>query len=151
MTAQLPGNIVLTVKKTEESIIPAKSNIRYVNAYNAFIEWRKKRGCISFSEDELLEYFLELAENLKPTSLCSQHSMLKTTLLHRQHVDISSYSRLTMFLKKQAEGYEPERTRLFTSEEIQRFLQDAPDEVYLAIKVGKLKKRHEHRKRIHLF
>lgn len=64
--------------------------------------------------------------------------MLKSTLLHYNNVDISPYSRLTAFLKEKSVGFESKKFKVFSAEEINRFLAEAQDEHYLAMKVGEL-------------
>lgn len=64
--------------------------------------------------------------------------MLKKTLNIKEKVDISSYSSLSAYLKVASQDYEPKQARIFTEEEMQRFLDSAPDDLWLDVKVSSL-------------
>jgi hypothetical protein len=61
--------------------------------------------------------------------------MLKTMLLTHDNVDISSYAIVQSFMKQNSKGHIPKQAKIFTIEEIKRFLLNAPDDNYLAYKV----------------
>lgn len=71
----------------------------------------------------------------KPSTVWSMYSMLKKTLICKQNVDMKQYCRLRAFLKTNSDGYKPKQTLVFSSEEIRKFIVDAPDVSYLAMKV----------------
>jgi len=60
--------------------------------------------------------------------------MIKTTIKSEANVDISKYSKLTGFLKRQNDHYK-RRSKTLDFDIIRDFLQNAPDEAYLAQKV----------------
>lgn len=62
--------------------------------------------------------------------------MLKTTIRLNRDVDISKYPRLTAFLKSKSRGYKPKKAMIFHEEELARFLNEAPDSQFLAVKVS---------------
>lgn len=85
----------------------------------------------------LLAYFLERSQTLNsPSSLWCEYSMLRTTISINDNEDISKYLKLHAFLKRKNDGYQQKKSNIFTREEINRFLTDAPDENYLLIKVS---------------
>ncbi|OXU18723.1 hypothetical protein TSAR_009830 [Trichomalopsis sarcophagae] len=43
--------------------------------------------------------------------------------------------KLQLFLKRKSAGYKPKKSAVFTKGNIAKFLNDAPDEIYLATKV----------------
>ena len=51
------------------------------------------------------------------------------------NVNISSYCRLTAFLKKKHVGYEAKKSKVLRREEILKSLKEAPDEKFLMMKV----------------
>ena len=59
--------------------------------------------------------------------------MLKKILLTHENVDISSFEVVKSFMK--TNGYSPKQSRIFTREEINTFLKDAPED-YSAVKVA---------------
>lgn len=56
-------------------------------------------------------------------------------LLVHENINIAKFNKLTAFLKKSNVGYEPNQSKTFTREEINRFLKEAPDKEHLLSKV----------------
>lgn len=122
----------------EDSLIenlPDRSKYRYKNAYVAFVKWQETNNFTSFDEPILLEYFSEKSKVYKPPTLWSMYSMLRSTILCQHDIDISKGAELISFLKKQNDGYISKKSKVFTADEIQQFMCDAPDDHYLLIKV----------------
>ncbi|KAH0813878.1 hypothetical protein GEV33_008913 [Tenebrio molitor] len=116
-------SIVESVQNTSVNVLASKKSLQ--------------RGIkSSFSENILMTYFGELSKKKKPTSLWTQYSMLRSTLSVHHDVDISKYLRLKALLKRKSLGYKPKRSKTLTSLEINRFLNEAPDEKYLFTKVA---------------
>ncbi|KAJ8915445.1 hypothetical protein NQ315_003206 [Exocentrus adspersus] len=61
--------------------------------------------------------------------------MLKCTLNAKENVNIRKFSKLIPYLKSKSVGYRPKKSRILTKEEIERFLQEAPDSRFLLEKV----------------
>lgn len=125
---------------SSEIPLPNSTLLKYKNAYTTFIKWQESKGITSFDEDSLedilLDYFTEVSKTYKSSTLWSMYSKLKSTISHYNHIDISANnSRLIAFLKEKAVGYQCEKFKVFTAEEINKFLVEAPDEHYLAMKV----------------
>lgn len=119
-----------------EHQLPEKTDYRYEKTYATFVKWQKETNeTTSFDENTLLAYLNELSKTLKCSSLWCMYSMLKRTIYRHHNVDISLYSRLSAFLKEKSMGYESKKCKVFSADEIQRFLTEAPDEDYLAMKV----------------
>lgn len=133
-----PPEIVETAKLSTENLLPKKSKGKYKVVYQAFIDWRRRKNVKSFSEAVLLAYFSELSEKYKSSSLWSYYSMLRSTLEINNNVKIENYSKLRAFLKRKAEGFRAKKAKTFTSEEINKFITEAPDDIYLVTKVTKL-------------
>ena len=94
------------------------------------LEWCKEKAVQIYSEDVLMVYFTKLVKKVKLSSLCSQYSMLRSTLEIENGVNISKYSKLRTFLKRQNEGYTPKKAPVFTKEQVDRFLYRAPDNCF---------------------
>ena len=80
----------------------------------------------------------ELARTYALSSLWFTYSMLKFTINAYNHIDISKYNRFQAFLKKQQAGYQAKKSKVFTKQDISKFLSLAPDAVHLSEKVKKL-------------
>ncbi|KAG8041454.1 hypothetical protein G9C98_002747 [Cotesia typhae] len=102
-------------KETEESaeatetdpgqhIIPEYSREKYFRAYEVFKEWQMKHGHDEVTEAVMMEFFEELNETKKPSTLWSQYSMLKSTFNLKEDLDISQFKKLRAYLKKQGTG-----------------------------------------------
>lgn len=130
-----PPHIVEAANLATLDLLPVKSKARYEKEYELFMKWRQVKSINSFSESVLLAYLSELAKVHKSSTLWSRYSMLKATLNISNNVDISKYSKLKPFLKRQTVGYKPKKSQIFTKEQIFNFLSTAPDEVYLLMKV----------------
>ncbi|XP_071057093.1 uncharacterized protein [Onthophagus taurus] len=124
-------------KVIENSLLPSKSTKIYNGAYNKFLTWCNKKNIKDYSENTLLVYFYELVteSKWKCSTLWSQYSMLRTVLNINYNVDISKYMKLRAFLKKQNEGYRAKKSKVFTKEQFDKFLDEAPNDKYLGLKV----------------
>ncbi|KAJ6646736.1 hypothetical protein Bhyg_01950 [Pseudolycoriella hygida] len=92
------------------------SKSRYKKTYQDFQKWIKLKGETTITEDILLTYFSEIGEKNKPTTLWAYHSMLKATL------------------KSKNIGYQPVKPKMFTLEEVAKFINEAKDEYWLDVK-----------------
>lgn len=121
----------------ETETLPKKSSDRYLLVYNAFKKWREehKNSLSKSHESNLIIYFTQLKEKLKPPTLWSIWSMLRTTLNTHENIDIKNFLNLRALVKNNAKGYKPKKAPVFKWEQIMRFLTEAPDNMYLAAKV----------------
>jgi hypothetical protein len=69
----------------------------------------------------------------KPSTLWSHHFMLKATLKLKRDINISKYNKVNSFMKRTSTGYKSKKSRVFTKEDVSRFLTEAPDEDFLHI------------------
>jgi hypothetical protein len=74
-----------------------------------------------------------MQRNINPphSGLWSQYSFLKSTLSIHNNINIETYPKLRAFLKRKSEGYQATKSKTFTPKEIDEFLSNAPDEMYL--------------------
>ncbi|KAK5646496.1 hypothetical protein RI129_004960 [Pyrocoelia pectoralis] len=85
--------------------------------YNKWCTKMKVENC--YTEKTMLAYFCYLSKIRKPSSLWSYYSMLKATLKMNHNSD----------------GYKTKKSKVFTKD-VETFLYEAPDEIYLMIKVA---------------
>ena len=132
----LSPELQLLVNNAKNDLLPEKSKNRYKIAYKNFVDWKKEKEISISSEDCLLLYFDQvIVKKYAPNSSWSYYSMLKSLIKIKENIDISKFNSLSAKLKKYAKNYEPKKADTFTSEEIQYFLEEAPDVGYLAHKV----------------
>jgi hypothetical protein len=86
-------------------------------------------------EKVMLAYFMQRSKLLKPSTMWSEYSKLRTTIYLNKKVDISKFNNLIAFLKRQSEGYRGKKSKVFTMDEVHAFLKEANDETYLMLKV----------------
>ncbi|KAJ8910923.1 hypothetical protein NQ315_014257 [Exocentrus adspersus] len=53
----------------------------------------------------------------------------------KRNIDVSKFYKLSAFLKRKSEGYKPEKAKVLTLDQIDKFLLEAPDKDFLMIKV----------------
>lgn len=131
-----PPEIVELAAVTTATLIPEKSKSIYKKTYASFNEWRLRNNANSFSENVLLAYFAELSAKYKPSSLWSFYSIIKSMLRINHDVDLEKYGKLRAFLKRKSEGFEAKKSSTLTPEQIRKFIEKAPDELFLLHKVN---------------
>lgn len=118
--------------------LSARTRKKYEMVYNAFIDWRSQRlrGVSSFSENVILDYFRDQLEKYKsPLSLWSEYFILKKAISVNHNINIEKYSKLRAFLRQNTRGYEAKSAKTLSSYEINKFVEEAPDDIYLVVKV----------------
>ncbi|XP_048001898.1 uncharacterized protein LOC125238590 [Leguminivora glycinivorella] len=113
-----------------------KACVQYKKCYDRFMEWRKKENISTVSEKALLSYFKDIATKYAPTTLMVEYTALKMTLKLYEKTDITTFAQPQQFLKQMSEGYVTKKTKTFSPLEIERFIREAPDVVYLCVKVA---------------
>ncbi|KAJ8912123.1 hypothetical protein NQ315_013212, partial [Exocentrus adspersus] len=87
------------------------------------------------SQTVLLAYFSQISEEKKPSTLWATSSILRTMIELKLKKDISKYAKLLMFLKRQNVGFKSKKSSVFSRQNIDDFLAEAPEE-FLPIKVA---------------
>lgn len=131
-----PPEILKKADEVINNLVPQVSRPKYEAAYNKFMEWRRNKKVKSFSEPILLTYFSELAETKLPSTLWATYSMLRSMIDMKKKINIHNYSGLIAFLKQQNKGFKPKKAETLDAEQINQFLNQAPDNQFLAIKVS---------------
>ena len=133
----VPDEIQKTAATTTALILPQKSKLRYENIYNLFTKWMVMKKCKTITEDVILAYLAEKSEIVKSSTLWSIYSMLKSTILAKNNVNIATFPKVIAFLKRKNVGYKAKKSEVFSGEQINKFIKEADNETYLMLKVGK--------------
>ncbi|KAG4075569.1 hypothetical protein HA402_003394 [Bradysia odoriphaga] len=130
-----PPELIAAAAAAMLQTLPEKSKKRYDREYHDFAQWKKDNKANSNSERVLLARFTKLGEKYAPTTLWAKFSMLKATLKLYDDVDIGNYMKLCAWLKKKSAHYVANKAAVFEPQEIRRFFNEAPDELWLDVKV----------------
>lgn len=144
-SAESFDNLQNIIEKADDILLdslPAKSKAKYVAVYEKFVEWRNDQNVTknNMREEVMLVYLHKLSQEdkLKPPTVWSKYSMLKSTLLKYENINMKPWEKVTSFMKRQARGYCPKKAQIFTAEDITKFCAQAPDELNLLDKVSHL-------------
>lgn len=132
-----PPDIRLAAKETYNTLLPQKSKSKYELCYKKFMDWILVNGIKHISENVVTAYMKKMSGEIKPSTLWTTYSMLKTMINVKNNIDISTYPKLRCFLKLQSTGYKSKKSKILRPEEIKKFLLEAPDHDYLFTKVSK--------------
>lgn len=132
----VPEDILTEAEEAAMQILPEKSRDAYDKEFKMFESWMNSRKIKGIDENVLLAYFLHLQKKLAPSSLWTKYSMLRSTIHLYKKIDISKYGKLTSFLKSKSQGYKPKKSKTLERPEIEKFLNEAPDDEYLLMKVA---------------
>lgn len=116
--------------------LPQKSKQNYTKEYNKFKEWRKTQKTSSFDESVFIVYFHELSTKLSSATLWAKYSKLRSTVSKFDGIDISKYKKLLGILKTLHANYVPKKSNVFSTDNITKFFNEAPDNQYLDVKVS---------------
>lgn len=138
----MDNNIDEIAENVIKGLLPQKSKKKYEKTYENFITWMAKNKALKISENVLLAYFnhLNTEKGYAPPTLWSTYSILRSTLKVNKGVNIATFLLLQAFLKRQNEGYEATRAKVFTPDQINTYIKDAPDETCL---LNKVKRNHQ--------
>lgn len=131
-----PPKILEKAQAATHNLLPLKSKERYEITYQKFMDWRHKHNVKSFSENVLLAYFEEISKTMKPSSLWAIYSMLRTTLNINNNINIANYPKLIALLKRKSDGFRSKKSKILSTEQINKFLKDASDDKHLLSKVN---------------
>lgn len=131
-----PPDIVDMARSAISNILPEKSKVKYEAQYKRFMVWCEINKVTNYTENVLLAYFSSEKEKFKSSTLWSHYSMLRTTLLSSNNVDIKTYPKLISFLKRLNVGYRAKKSKILTRDQINKFILESPDDDYLLMKVN---------------
>lgn len=130
-----PPELRKTAQEAINNLLPKKSREVYEKDFQRFELWCTTHDVQVITENIMLAYFETLSKDKKSSTLWSAYSKLKACLNVHRNIDISKYSRLHAYLKTFSQGYTPKKSKVLDSDDIHRFIAEADDNTYLAIKV----------------
>lgn len=132
----IPQEIEEAATRATLDLLPTKSKKQYELAYKRFVEWCDRNNVAGkYSENVMLAYFEQNSKIWKSSTLWAHFSMIKAMLNVNNNQDISKFYKLIAFLKRKGEGYRPKKSKIFTRQNIDKFIAEAPDDKYLMFKV----------------
>lgn len=133
---EIPPEIVQLAEKYSGKLLPKKSKAKYDNCFTNFEKWCESKNVRNIDESVMIAFFGQLCEKFAASTVWSQYSMIKASLIAKRDIDISKYKRLTAMLKQNSVGYKPKKAKILTAREVETFLANAPDEIHLITKVN---------------
>lgn len=134
-----PPEITNYANNITENLLPQKSKSEYEKFYQMFRDWQQEKKTDSFSENVFIAFFGNLLlKKWKSSTLWKVYSILKATINVKHDIDISRYKKLKSLLKRSSDNYVAKKSKIFTEENVKHFLENAPNEIYLATKVVKI-------------
>lgn len=131
-----PPELREVAEHTISELLPEKSKAAYDKEYQKFKCWCIENKASKISENVLLAYFQQESQSKKSSTLWVKYSMLRACLNIYEDLDISKFLKLQVYLKKQSSGYEPKKSKILEEDEVNRFIELADNNHYLAIKVS---------------
>ncbi|EFA00061.2 hypothetical protein TcasGA2_TC002874 [Tribolium castaneum] len=116
----VPELVIQEASEAINKVVPAKSKQLYEKEYSNFCEWRKQKDAKGVDERIILVYISERSKNAKSSSLWAYYSQLKKMLSVKENIDIR---------------HSPKKSKVFSFEEMEKFLDTASDDEYLLQKV----------------
>lgn len=130
-----PPEVGEIAREVTMNLLPRKSKVKYEKAYDIFKSWCSMKKIPKITENVLLAYMAEKSKIMKASSLWSIYSMLKTTLRVKENLEIGQFNNVIAFLKQQSVGHIRKKSKIFTKEDVQTYLLEAPDDMHLMNKV----------------
>lgn len=121
--------------ETSVKRLSEKSRKTYEVIYSIFMSWRSLNNLTSLSENVIMAYLKEASQKYKRASLCTRYYVLRNMLIKKHNVDIGKYESVQLFIKEIAASVQSKGVRFFNLHEVEKFIAEAPDDTYLAIKV----------------
>lgn len=112
MESSSPPELSDFEETTVGNVIPEKSRHLYLKCYDKYQEWAAEHQLKITTENALLAYFTFEAQKVKPPTLWSKYSMLRTTIKIKDNVDIKGYKKVQHFLKKKNVAYRPKKSKV---------------------------------------
>ncbi|XP_064212473.1 uncharacterized protein LOC135265978 [Tribolium castaneum] len=131
----VPELVIQEASEAINKVVPAKSKQLYEKEYSNFCEWRKRKDAKGVDERIILAYISERSKNAKSSLLWAYYSQLKKMLSVKENIDISRFHQVSAFLKQHSVGHRPKKSKVFSFEEMEKFLDTVSYDEYLLQKV----------------
>ena len=117
-------------KEIMEKLNPIKSSKRYEESWDKFLQFNGNVPPEMIIEENLIEYFdyLRNEKHFASSTLWSQYSMLNHKVQILYGKKLQTMPRLTIQLKSYEAGYNRKSSSVFSFEDINKFLETAPNE-----------------------
>lgn len=122
-----PPDVKEEAVKARGNLIPRKTQERYLRAYQTFSTWMEEKNTKKIGESTLLAYFNEGLRSKAPTTMWSEYSLLKKTIYINDNIDISQFKSISELLKQHSRTHSKKKAKTFSTNEIDRYLEDAPN------------------------
>ncbi|KAK4887074.1 hypothetical protein RN001_003345 [Aquatica leii] len=129
-----PPDVKELANKALDNLMPTKSRAKYEKEYKNFTTWCDQNNVNSITENVVFAYFQNMTHLKKSSTMWSNYSMLKTCLNINKNIDISKFLKVTVFLKRIFKNYVPKKSKVLEFKHIEKFLVEANDDRYLAMK-----------------
>lgn len=133
--SEIPVDLLID-SSTAKTQLSERSENKYNETYTYFRQWKENKKHDKITEFVMLEYFQELAEKYKPSTMWATFSMLKTKILENDNVMIGNYENLLKFLRLKSAGFKSKESSYISPDVIKEFMTKAPDSLFLATKVN---------------
>ena len=120
--ASLPQEVI-------NALQPKKSSVRYKQEYSKFMEWLQQHQ-YAVTEEAILLYSVEMSKSFSPSSVRSKISMIKQELLINGTI-LESSQQLNLHIKRINTDYSPKKAAVFSKQQLEIFLLQAPDVEFL--------------------
>lgn len=134
--SDLPLEVREAAAAANQELIPEESKEKYQAEYDRFLSWKSSKKLNSINEMVLQAYFKKLSEQYSPNTLWAKYSMLRATLFAHNDIDLKTFEKLIPFIKRKNLGYEPKKSKVFTSDELMKFFTTSSDQDWLHVKVS---------------
>ena len=131
----IPLEIAEKAQEACENLLPNKTKALYLKNYEVFKKWKIESKVSVINEDVMLAYLSDCAKTKNPSTLWPLCFMLWSTILLYENVDISKFAKLHGYLKNATASYEPKQAKILTEEQVESYIENAPDETHLCNKV----------------
>lgn len=101
--SKIPESILKRATELSMQLLPETSRLRYEDEYHKFKNWCEEQQLhtCQVSDETMIVYMSEKANEMKPNTLWSRFSMLKSCLKIKDNIDISNFPKTILhFLKK---------------------------------------------------
>ena len=117
-----------------DSLQPLKTASAYKREYKMFLNWAIDNNYL-ICEETLIYYtdYLQNIQNMAPNTIRSKISMVKKELLINGK-RLESCDVLDLKIKRINTGYVPTKAEIFSQDQIELFLREAPNEEYIMMK-----------------
>lgn len=114
-----------------EQILPSNSSDLYEKRFDHFLQFVQNNEI----NETIIKAYFTFINRYQPSTLLSIYSILKKLLLLRKNLDITKYPSILDVLKNKLRNHKKKQALTFSTDQIDKFLCEAPDDRYLVKKL----------------